>query len=346
MALNRFKNKTRSNKEANRLDNKTIIWGEVIDVVLNSDHDGYVDSTSIGGIRINIFGSNQDYNSDPVLSSMLIKPLRQDLRQFPLKGEMVVAVKAPSLNAQNNHMALEYYYLANVGAWAERNENAIPNASLNSKEWYVNDELGDTFKDKAVSPLHHFEGDTIIQGRFDNSIRLGSTATMATTKDTWSIGGGSDGDPIMILTNEFAAEGSDKIEDINADRSTVMMTSTQKIDIGLANPESPESVAVPTGPVVPFQPLNTYMAKPQIIVNSDRLIFNAKADSVFISAAKEISLSTSKWKINVTALADILRETLNQLTMEVHPTPCGPSGTPINGPIYAQLLTQLESMLQ
>ena len=346
MAFRKFTNKTRENKHNKKLQNQTIIWGEVLDVILDSNHPLYQDSTSIGDIMMKVYGDPQDYQKDPEKSAMWVKTLRQDVRQLPLKGELVVCVKAPALEAQNDPKSLVYYYLANVSAWGDRNENSVPNASFSSKEFYKNDTLGHTFKDQDISPLHHWEGDTLIQGRFDNSIRLGSTVSGAKTVDNWSIGGGGPGDPIMILTNQFAAEGSDKIEDINADRSTIMMTSTQKIDIGLASPESPESVAIPTGPVVPMQPLNTYMDKPQIIINSDRLIFNAKADSVLISAAKEISLSTSKWKINVTALADILLETLNQLTMEVHPTPCGPSGTPINGPIYAQLKTQLESMLQ
>jgi hypothetical protein len=340
-----FKNKTRSS-ERNRSSKETIIYGEVLDIIVNADHPDYKDPASIGDIKIKIYGGAQDYQAAPERGFKWIKLLRRDLQNFPLIGEMVVAIQAPGLKAQDNPRSFMYYYLSSVSAWGERNENSIPNASFSSKPHFVNDELGDTFEEKETSPLHPFEGDVIIQGIYDNSIRLGSTIAGAKTIDSWSIGGGSAGDPIMILTNEFAAEGSDKIEDINADRSTIMMTSTQKIDIGLANSESPETVAVPTGPVVPFQPLNVYMDQPQIIINSDRLIFNAKADSVFISAAKEISLSTSKWKINVTALADILLETLNQLTMEVHPTPCGPSGTPINGPIYAQLKTQLESMLQ
>ena len=88
------------------------------------------------------------------------------------------------------------------------------------------------------------------------------------------------------------------------------------------------------------------MDKPQIIISSDRLIFNAKNDSVFIAAKNNISLSTKKWKLDVTALADILLETLNQLTMEVHPTPCGPTGPPVNAAIYGMLKTQLMAMQQ
>ena len=125
-----------------------------------------------------------------------------------------------------------------------------------------------------------------------------------------------------------------------------MMTSTQKIDIQLANKEAPMAVAVPTGPILPHMPLNTYMKKPQMILQSYRLVFNAKGDHVFIAAKKNISLSTDKWKIDVSSLADILLELINQLTMEVHPTPCGPTGPPINATIYSMLKTQLESMKQ
>jgi len=48
----------------------------------------------------------------------------------------------------------------------------------------------------------------------------------------------------------------------------------------------------------------------------------------------------------VTALADILLETLNQLTMEIHPTPAGPTGPPLNAVIYTMLKTQLMAMKQ
>tara|TARA_R110001592_G_scaffold185535_2_gene429585 strand:- start:200 stop:1225 length:1026 start_codon:yes stop_codon:yes gene_type:complete len=339
-----FKNKTRST-EKGRSAAELIVYGEVIDIIVNADHPDYKDPASIGDIKMKVYGSAQDYQASPEIAYKWIKLLNRNIQHFPLIGEMVVSLQAPGLNSQNDPRSFMYYYLCTVPAWGERNENSIPNASFSSKQHYLNDTLGETFSEVDTSPLHPFEGDTIIQGRFDNSIRFGSTVSGAKTIDTWSVGS-SPGDPIMILTNAFAAEGSDKIEDINADRSTIMMTSTQKIDIGLASPEAPETVAVPTGPIIPILPLNTYMGKPQIIISSDRLIFNAKADHVLVSAAKEISLSTSAWKINVTALADILLETLNQLTMEVHPTPAGPSGPPINGPIYAMLKTQLEAMKQ
>tara|TARA_R110001592_G_scaffold58821_2_gene178340 strand:+ start:7244 stop:8278 length:1035 start_codon:yes stop_codon:yes gene_type:complete len=341
----KFTNKTRST-ERNRSAKENIVYGEVIDVIVNSDHEEYREPQSLGDIKIKMYGGGQDYQTNPDKGYKWIKLLRRDIQTLPLIGEMVIAIMAPGLKAQDNPRSFMYYYLSNISAWGERNEHTIPNASFSSKEHYLNDVPGETFEEVETSPLHPFEGDVILQGRFDNSIRFGSTVAGAKTIDSWSVGGGSPGDPIMIITNQFAAEGSDKIEDINADKSTIMMTSTQKIDIGLASSESPESVAVPTGPVVPMQPLNTYMDKPQIIISSDRLIFNAKADHVLISAAKEISLSTSAWKINVTALADILLETLNQLTMEVHPTPAGPSGPPINAPIYAQLMGQLMAMKQ
>ena len=48
----------------------------------------------------------------------------------------------------------------------------------------------------------------------------------------------------------------------------------------------------------------------------------------------------------MSGLADILLETLKQLGMETHPTPCGPSGPPINAAMYKKLKSSLEKMKQ
>ena len=89
-----------------------------------------------------------------------------------------------------------------------------------------------------------------------------------------------------------------------------------------------------------------YMGKPQIVVKSGRLIFNAVDDSVFIAAKNNISLSTKAWKLDVTALCDLLDALLQQLMIEVHATPCGPTAPPINAVVYGLLKTQLNMMRQ
>jgi hypothetical protein len=335
-------NKLRLNASALSSNDVRVICGEVLDVITNKDHPDYKGETTLGAMKIKPLSSGAGYSGDPESGNAWVTPLTRDLMTLPLKGEFVLAVKGVAIDTQNVPKSSVFYSIGTVSVYGEKNENSLPNASFNSNKW-LNDELGDTFEEKETPQIHPFEGDTILQGRFDNGMRLGSTIIGAETPNTWSEGTDS-GDPIMILTNEFADDS--KIEDINKDKSTIMLTSTQKIDIELANKEAPQTVAVPTGAVVPMDPMNAYVKKPQVIISSDRLIFNAKKDNIIIAAKKDISLSTSKWKVNVTALADILLETLNQLTMEMHPTPAGPSGPPVNAAIYGMLKTQLESMKQ
>ena len=321
-----------------------IMCGEVVEVITNSDHPSYTTDVSIGSMRVKPLGGGHKFSSGPDNGAIWVRPLSRNYMCLPLLGEIVVCIKASSLGAQTNPLNSTFYWLDTIALYGEKNENTLPNASYHSNKG-INDVPGDTFEEKQTNHRHPFEGDLILQGRFDCGVRFGSTQIGQKTKDTWSIGGGASGDPMTIITNGFA--GDEKIEDINSDLSSIMMTSTQKIDISLANKEAPATVTVPTGPVLPhLPPLNMFMDKPQIIISSDRLIFNAKNDSVFIAAKNNISLSTKKWKLDVTALADILLETLNQLTMEVHPTPCGPTGPPINATIYTMLKTQLEAMKQ
>jgi hypothetical protein len=342
MARNRVqKTQLRDSHQSQQQSN--IMCGEVVEVITNADHPSYKGDVSLGSMRVKPLGAGHKFSSGPDSGAVWVRPLSRQYMCLPLLGELVVCVKASSLGAQTNPINSTFYWLDTIALYGEKNENSLPNASYHSDKG-INDTLGDTFEEVVTPQVHPFEGDTILQGRFDNGIRLGSSQLGQKTKDTWSIGGGASGDPIMILTNQYADDA--KIEDINKDKSTVMMTSTQKIDIKLASKEAPETVSVPTGPVLPHKPLNTYMDKPQVIVSSDRLIFNAKNDSVFISAKNNISLSTKAWKLDVTALADILLETLNQLTMEVHPTPAGPSGPPINAVVYGMLKAQLMQMQQ
>ena len=194
--------------------------------------------------------------------------------------------------------------------------------------------------------MQHYSGDLIIQGRFDSAIRIGNSQPMGLPPNKYSIPG-KKGDPIMILSNGHdSTKGKSHIEDINKDDSTIMLTSKQKINLKPANKIASEGFSAMAGPTTPMTPIGVYMQKPQVIISSDRLIFNAAKDNVIIAAKKEVSVSTKKWKLNMSGLADILLETLKQLGMETHPTPCGPSGPPINAAMYKKLKSSLEKMKQ
>ena len=328
-----------------------VISGEVLDIIVNSKHPEYNTESDLGKILFNKMGAGAAVTGGGKGGAHWIRPLTRYVHTWPLIGEVVVALAAASSHAQKNPTNSTLYYLDTISIFGEKNENTMPNCSFiadSNEEFpeedsYTNDVMGETFEEKVLEQVQSFEGDTLLQSRWDNSIRLGSTVNGDALENSWSQGS-DNGDPIIVITNGFETD-SDKVGEINDDASTIMMTKTQTIDFKVANKEAPQTVAVPVGPVIPMMPTNTHK-NPQVIINSDRLIFNAREDNVIISAKKDISLSTSKWKINVTALADILLETLNQLTMEIHPTPAGPSGPPINAAIYTMLKAQLTQMKQ
>jgi hypothetical protein len=64
--------------------------------------------------------------------------------------------------------------------------------------------LGKTFNERDINPLLPFEGDIIYEGRWGNTIRLGSTviASASLSPNDWSTEGvGQNGDPIIIIKN-------------------------------------------------------------------------------------------------------------------------------------------------
>jgi len=319
--------------------------GEVLDVCTGIDHPFFDSITNdddgvlAGWVKVKILGSRMGGGEE---EGQWVAPLNKIILTYPVKGEIVLLITAAGLSSQYNPKDKDMYWLTPISVYGDINSNMLPNVSFSSKV-ESNDSPGDTFKEKSVPQLQHMEGDTIIQSRWNNGIRFGSTALISKPSNTWSIGS-SDGDPILSIINGYNAEEKTHVEDVNKEDSIIVMTSTQKIDLAPANPISPQIVPVPTGPAIPQLPINTYMGKPQVIINSDRLIFNAKKDNIIISAKKDVSISTSKWKLNMTALADILYSTLEQLTMEIHPTPCGPTGPPLNAAIYAMLKAQMDQM--
>jgi hypothetical protein len=150
----------------------------------------------------------------------------------------------------------------------------------------------DTFIEKSnIHPLLPFSGDVIYEGRWGNSLRLGNTSKLTGQySNTWS-SAGNNGDPIIILRNgqdpnssDFGAEPI--VENIKKDLSSIYLTSTQKLsDLGLAN-ENFNSYK--TKPILP-----SLFTSPQIALSSDRIVLNAKRDSILISGQTSIGLLTN-----------------------------------------------------
>ncbi len=183
------------------------------------------------------------------------KPLFSHQKYFPLKGEIVLLVNGTGRDIDKD--LRQAYYLPSVNIWNSIHHNAIPNVKA-YQDKATNQDYKETqgglvrqVEDGSTDiPLGHYfneqlnrkallpyEGDFILEGRFGNSIRFGSTAISDnipnTSKNNWSEGGQT-GDPIIIIRNGQGNQTSEgwvpTIENINYDDSSIYLTSNQKID--------------------------------------------------------------------------------------------------------------------
>jgi hypothetical protein len=165
--------------------------------------------------------------------------------------------------------------------------NVVDNNSINLNSTSNFSEKGN------IHPLLPYTGDVIYEGRWGQSIRFSSTLK---TSNPWSTAG-TDGDPITILRNgqdpnssDFGAEPI--TENIKNDLSSIYLTSHQQLPFSIANENF---ISYITPPITPSQFTNS-----QIILNSDRIILNAKSDSVLISGQNSVGLSSNE-SINIEA---------------------------------------------
>jgi len=226
----------------------------VVDIILDINHPeakrngGY---DAIGTIFYNKIYEKD--SSDVTKIKYKARPLFHFLKQYPLKNEIVLILNAPSSALYSDVSAITKYYLPNINIWNHPHNNALPDMqyytdSNEERENFSSTEggtlvrdpennpievpLGDYFNENLnLQPLLPFEGDTIIEGRFGNSIRFGATAKEAREKTAYSTKGET-GDPITIIRNGQHLEEDDRgyehsIENINTDHSTIYLTSNQ-----------------------------------------------------------------------------------------------------------------------
>jgi hypothetical protein len=236
-------------------------------------------------------------------------PLFPNLKNYPLINELVYTLSLPSSEIGEATTSTETYYVSIISIWNHPHHNGFPqdpnNLDADSSQDYTQTEAGDvrrvkdasteinlgsTFKEKAnIHPLLPFEGDIIHEGRWGNSIRLGST--VKSTSNNWS-GEGNDGDPITIIRNGQGGQTPEGwipvTEDINNDDSSIYLTQTQNIPLNASSVSYNSYKQKPTSP-------KEFSGK-QIILNSGRLVFNSANDHILLSSAKTINLNSLEFK--------------------------------------------------
>ena len=266
----------------------------VVDVILDQFHPEYSpDAYNVGTIKIRLF--TQDHSRDNNLLNWAY-PFDSTIQEMPLIGEVVTI----------NKVLGNFFYNRKVYIAHRMQENAMININklLNNRPSQLRNTIpsgeteltldkhkfGKYFRpDSRVRPLKHFEGDVIIQGRMGNSIRFGSSQMEPGNKGMA---------PNIILRAgqakdvEKQACTSDKIfgliiEDPDKDASSIWMTSDQVIPF--------EQITKDAGSN--FRSLVNHPQKydgGSILINSDRVMLDAKKTHVMLFANEEIYLNSYK----------------------------------------------------
>jgi len=279
----------------------------VTSIVLDETHPRFIELGEWNGL------GTIEYEDvlTPKVTTSIAKPLLGNNKSFPLINEIVYLLSLPNNNMSDSTAQVTSYYINIVSLWNHPHHNAYPtNPNLlpsPQQQDYIQTELGSvrritdqsseiylgkTFVERAnIHPLKPFEGDIIYEGRWGNSIRLGSTVTTKSKNPTglnnWSTTGSS-GDPIIIIRNGQGSQLGDEgwipvIENINDSDSSIYLTSTQNI------PLQTSKISYNSYNTQP-QALNEFSGK-QVIINSGRLVFNSYNDHILVSSNKSVGLN-------------------------------------------------------
>ena len=306
------------------IDQKILI-GRVTDIILNDQHplfETYGGYPSIGSI---VF-QQDDIPGKP---RSIAFPFFPQMSAYPLVNELVMIFSLPTKNIGKLLSSKTYYYINVIGIWNSPHHNAYPNPLSPETPGSINKDYEqtvggsvvrktdynsttkdgnsirlnsnsnltqDTFIERInIHPLLPFAGDVIYEGRWGNSIRLGSTAQNGAPDEmnlnNWS-DIGTNGDPLTIIRNG-QPENIDKngwetiTEDIEKDLSSIYLTSTQLINIF---PRS--SFASYKKEDAPDSP-SSYSSN-QVLINSGRLFFGSNKDHILLNAKKTISFNSRK----------------------------------------------------
>lgn len=321
------------------------------------------------------------------------RPINANLKIIPIKGEVVFVCKAPTPYHSGAGFGREYYYTSPISIQSSVHHNGLPGANaillddrtnnekasdasigLTNKltdRTTVKDTIDPTFPERTDTfPIQPFSGDIILEGRWGQSIRLGSTVDTRRryqVSPTWGIGTGATGNPITIISNGTNPKENEKtrnefhIESPDNDDASIWLTSGQSVRFTPASKYTPSIYDKEIGL---FR--KNIFAGNQIILASDRIILNANKQEIVgfakegigfatektlaLNAANTIELESGKINLGFNAtspvilgdrliellksLMDILVDMNESIVQMTHPTGVGPSGTPSNSGDY------------
>ena len=236
--------------------------------------------------------SAEIYNTSTVQHDVQVRPASINMQTPPTVGEIILIFSGPNQYSGQINTELQWYYLCTLPIQSSIYKNVLPSTEGSN----VADNV---LPDKIINPLQAFSGDTLIQGRFGNSIRLGSSPIPNDVSQTsilpnWP-GDSSinklNSDPIIILSNttSHALNSEDdpygrkySIESIDTDASSLYLTTTQRLNTLKLNKNTNKSGG------------HLNYNKSQLIGTADRITLTSKTDNIILDSSNRISFNADE----------------------------------------------------
>jgi len=292
--------------------------GIVVDVILDDTHPKLVKADE----------DTQDYYSDKetdVVGCAIIRPLSDNtssetqlfkyqplnpsLLELPLVGETVEIYTIGGVKYYRRYSNIN---INTGGASEDKNKttfskvekeqggkdyNTVSQTSTtkNSSSNDRSTKLGKYFEEQQVNKLKFYEGDSILQSRFGQSIRF---SAYNNSENKYS--------PTIILRNRQNDESVNNLkpldlveEDVNKDGSIIALTSQDyKIPFQPGLIDDGGSSNFETTPIK-FELPEEYVGQDQILINSERIILSSKANEmIFFSKGNYGFISDGKFTID------------------------------------------------
>jgi hypothetical protein len=285
--------------------------GLVEDVILNETHPQYAaDGSNVGMVQVRFIPGDRGVPKEKL---NWVSPIDSSIREYPLKNELVLVFYSLGrlfytrrINSTNKTTESSWPGLSERFSPQVSTQNRSDSAQLAAqggtpyRPWGMKQQftLGDEFSENPnVRMVRPNEGDLIINGRFGNTVRFGSSLFSNPTTPApqpnllFSVGQSPNKVTSIDLNNdgtqEQVASGPYGLtyEDINKDKSSIWMVVDEEIvlnpatkgyDAHLRGSDSSDS---------------TKYTGAQIFVNSDRVILNSKVNELSLFSKKEINLS-------------------------------------------------------
>ncbi len=272
-------------------DNKILAsLARVVDVVIDEAHPFFRSYGDIGAIRYRLIDSS---GKETDLKSLDVAyPMDRNIFSFPLSGEIVQLYIGPKAqDVVDKADTPKVYYGSSMAIWNHPHYNAHPDPGL--REGNPNPGPG-VVERGDIYPMLPFMGDVLIEGRHGQSIRM--TGVRANQQPL--VNDQNNGKPLTIIRNgqkesELPKEVADlsedgytpQVENINNDRTSIYLTSDHIIPLLPANEQR--------GSYLNFGPLDTDLYRgAQAIINSDRVVLNAREESVILSGKQNVAINS------------------------------------------------------